>query len=140
MHVTCLVLPVPAAQRDRYHDWAAHSARLLADLGCVEQVTCWEDRVPDGERTDFRRAVAAEAGEKIVVVWQLWPDRETLAAAEAALATDPRFDVPDDLPFDPRRAILGTFAPLHATRADLAPEPPARDVSPPEAPARDAAS
>lgn len=118
MYIAGLVIPVPETKREAYRAWAAHSAGLLSELGCREVVETWEDRVPDGQTTDFRKAVAARPGERIVFAWQIWPDRETLEKAEAAMATDPRFDPPADLPFDSRRAILGCFRPL-LTSGDL---------------------
>ncbi len=111
MYVAGLVIPVPEANRDAYLDWAERSAALLREYGCLEVVEGWEDRVPGGSQTDFRKAVAARAGEKIVLQWQVWPDRATLDACEAAMHTDARFDM-GDVPFDGRRAILGCFAPL----------------------------
>lgn len=34
-----------------------NGARFFRDYGCLEIVECWEDFVPDGQQTDFRRAV-----------------------------------------------------------------------------------
>ncbi len=66
-HVICgLVIPVPGDKMDAYKKWAASGAKIFKDYGCLEIVECWEDFVPDGKQTDFRRAVAAKDGEKIV--------------------------------------------------------------------------
>lgn len=45
--------------------------------------------------------------------WQIWPDKATLRAAEAKMQTDQRLGLPDDIPFDPKRLILGCFKPIH---------------------------
>ena len=65
MYVCGLVIPVPEHRKEDYRRWADNGARFFKDYGCLEIVECWEDFVPDGAQTDFRRAVAAEAGEKI---------------------------------------------------------------------------
>jgi uncharacterized protein YbaA (DUF1428 family) len=112
MYVAGFVIPVPEARKEAYRRWAERSACLFREYGCIEIVECWEDNVPSGKHTDFRRAVAAEPGEKIVFSWQVWPDKATLEAAEAAMHDDPRFEIPDDIPFDASRLILGGFMPL----------------------------
>ncbi len=110
MYIAGLVIPVPEGRMQDYRAWAETSAALLRDYGCLEIVEAWEDNVPAGSLTDFRRAVAARPGERIVFAWQVWPDRATLDAAEARLATDPRAEAAP--PFDGRRLIIGGFAPI----------------------------
>jgi len=112
MHIAAFVIPVPEAQREAYLVWARDSAAMLQGLGCLEVVEAWEDHIPTGSRTDFRKAVAAEPGERIVLMWQIWPSRAVMDAAEAAIAQDPRGSEPSEVPFDQRRLILGTFAPI----------------------------
>jgi uncharacterized protein YbaA (DUF1428 family) len=112
MHIAGFVIPVPADKTEAYRRWAETGAALFRDYGCIEIVESWEDNVPRGTHTDFRRAVAARDDERIVFTWQIWPDKETLEAAEARMRDDPRFAMPDDMPFDPRRLILGTFNPI----------------------------
>ena len=112
MYVAGLVIPVPEDQLEPYREWARNSAAFFREYGCLEIVECWEDFVPDGKQTDFRRAVAARPGEKIVFTWQVWPDRERFQAAEARMHEDPRMDAAGDPPFDPSRLILGCFAPI----------------------------
>ena len=98
---------------EAYRRWAENGAALFKEYGCLEIVESWEDNVPSGRLTDFRRAVAAEPGEKIVFSWQVWPDKATLAAAEAKMHDDKRFEMPREIPFDPKRLILGCFKPIH---------------------------
>lgn len=122
MHIAGFVIAVPEENKQAYRAWAGASARLLREHGCLEIVEAWEDYVPDGELTDFRRAVDARAEEKIVFTWQVWPSRAVLEAAERKMQEDARFDIPAELPFDRKRLILGTFTPLHVMgRADAAP-------------------
>jgi uncharacterized protein YbaA (DUF1428 family) len=112
MYVCGLVIPVPEEKKEAYRAWAESSARFFKDYGCLEIVECWEDFVPDGKETDFRRAVAAKEGEKIVFIWQVWPDKETFFASEERMHKDPRMDGAGEPPFDAKRLILGCFAPI----------------------------
>lgn len=121
MYVCGLVIPVPEDRQDDYRRWAENGAAFFREYGCLEIVECWEDFVPDGKETDFRRAVAARPGEKIVFTWQVWSDKASFEAAEAKMHDDPRMETAGEPPFDARRLILGCFAPLLAVgRADAA--------------------
>src|ERR1700761_4376441 len=113
MYVAGFVIPVPERNMEAYRRWAEASAALFSEYGCIEIVECWEDNVPSGDHTDFRLAVAAKDGEKIVFAWQIWPDKATLEAAETKMRDDPRFEISGDIPFDPKRLILGCFRPIH---------------------------
>jgi len=112
MYIAALVIPVPTENRHAYRAWAAKSAAFFKEYGCLEVIDSWEDVVPVGTVTDFRRAVAAREGEKIALSWQIWPSKESLDAAEARMHDDPRMAETDDMPFDAKRLILGCFAPL----------------------------
>lgn len=112
MYVAGLVIPVPAEKMEAYRRWAENGARIFKSYGCLEIVESWEDEVPDGRRTDFRRAVDAKEGEKIVFTWQIWPDKESLDRAEARMHEDGALDVSDEIPFDAGRLILGCFKPI----------------------------
>lgn len=112
MYVCGLVIPVPEARMQDYRRWAENSARFFRDYGCVEIVEAWDDFIPDGKQTDFRKAVAARADERIVFAWQIWPDKAFFEAAEARMHEDPRMDSAGDPPFDARRLILGCFRPF----------------------------
>ena len=85
MYVAGFAIPVPEQKMEACRRWAENGARLFRESGCVEIVECWEDNVPTGQQTEFRRAVAAKDGEKIVFSWQVWPDKATLDAAEAKM-------------------------------------------------------
>ena len=112
MYITSLVIPVPAENMDAYKRWAQMSAAFFKEYGCLEIVEAWEDFIPDGKHTDFRKAVAAKAGEKIVLTWQIWSDKGTFEAAEEKMHHDPRMDSAGAPPFDGSRLILGCFTPL----------------------------
>jgi uncharacterized protein YbaA (DUF1428 family) len=118
MYVCGLVIPVPADRMQAYRAWAENGARIFKDYGCLEIVECWEDFVPDGSQTDFRRAVAARPGEKIVFTWQVWPDKAFFEAAEARMHEDGVLDASGRPPFDPSRLILGCFRPIASMGRD----------------------
>ncbi len=112
MYIAGFVIPVPEEKMEAYRRWAENSAEIFKDYGCLEIVESWEDNVPDGKQTDFRRAVDAKEGEMIVFSWQVWPDKATLEAVEAKMHDDPRFEISGEIPFDARRLIYGCFAPI----------------------------
>jgi uncharacterized protein YbaA (DUF1428 family) len=112
MYIAGLVIPVPEERMEDYRAWAQNSAAFFRDYGCLEIVESWEDVVPDGKQTDFRKAVAARPGEKIVFVWQIWPNKESFAETEARMHDDPRMESAGTPPFDASRLIAGMFAPI----------------------------
>jgi uncharacterized protein YbaA (DUF1428 family) len=118
MYVCGLVIPVPGDKIEAYRQWAENGAAVFKRYGCLEIVESWEDFVPDGKQTDFRRAVAARPGEKIVFTWQVWPDKASFEAAEAKMHEDEVLDGGGEPPFDASRLILGCFAPLFAMGRD----------------------
>jgi uncharacterized protein YbaA (DUF1428 family) len=114
MYIAGFVIPVPEEKMEAYRKWVENGAAIFREYGCIEIVESWEDNVPRGKYTDFRRAVDARDDEKIVFSWQVWPDKATLESAEAKMREDERFEVSGEIPFDPKRLILGCFKPIHA--------------------------
>lgn len=112
MYICALVIPVPEEKIEAYRCWAENGAAVFKRNGCLEIVEAREDFVPDGSITDFRKAVAAKPGEKIVISWQVWPDKATLDAAEERMHADGSLEVAGEIPFDAKRLILGCFRPL----------------------------
>ncbi|WP_299085247.1 DUF1428 domain-containing protein [uncultured Ruegeria sp.] len=115
MYIVGFVIPVPEEKLEAYRDWSKRSVELLTEYGCLEVVESWEDDVPDGTHTDFRRAVGAKPGEKIVFSWQKWPDKSSVDAVEKAMSEDPRFNPQEEIPFDQKRLIVGCFRPIMST-------------------------
>ena len=77
MYVNGYVLGVPAEMKEAYIAVTKTFAEVAKDFGALEIFENWELEVPDGEQTDYRRAVKALPGEKIVFSWVVWPDRKT---------------------------------------------------------------
>lgn len=112
MYIQGFLLAVPEDKKDAYAAMAAGAAEAFARLGVIEIVEGWEDNVTDGKVTDFRMAVKAEPGEKIVFSWMIWPDRETCDGAHEKMMSDPFFEQMGEMPFDGMRMIWGGFSPL----------------------------
>ena len=106
------VVPVKEGDKQAYLDLATKAAPVFAELGATRTVECWEESVPDGKRTDLRRAVNAEAGEKIVYSWIWWPDKATCDAAAEKMMTDERMKPEGPMPFNPQRMIYAGFEPV----------------------------
>jgi uncharacterized protein YbaA (DUF1428 family) len=113
MYIAGLVIPVPEEKMEAYRKWAEKGAAIFRTYGCIEIVESWEDNVPSGKYTDFRRAVDAKDGERIVFSWQVWPDKATLDAAEEKMHDDGVLDFTGEIPFDSKRLILGCFKPIY---------------------------
>jgi len=89
------------------------------EMGALRVLECWGEDVPEGETTDFRKAVKANSDESIVFSWIEWPDRATRDAAMVKMMdpdfVDPRMDpAKNPMPFDGKRLIFGGFAPVYA--------------------------
>ena len=120
MYVCGLVIAVPEDKQAAYRQWAENGARIFKKYGCLEIVESWEDFVPDGKQTDFRKAVAAKPGEKIVFTWQVWPDKASFEATEEQMHADGALDGSSEPPFDASRLILGCFQPVFSMGRDTA--------------------
>lgn len=119
MYVQGFVIAVPEGNKDAYLEIARKTGAKFAEYGASEIVEAWEDDVADGQQTDFRKAVNAKEGEKIVFSWMIWPDKATCEAAKAKIEHD-KFWAEDfgELPFDGMRMIYGGFAPIFSIGRD----------------------
>ncbi len=114
-YIDAFVMAVPTQNRQKFIAHAEHADTLFMELGALRVVECWGDDVPDGEVTDFRKAVAAKPDETVVVSWVEWPDKAFRDAAmqrmQEMVKTDERFDQQKNpMPFDGKRMIFGGFA------------------------------
>ena len=112
MYVETYILSIPEQNKDEYIRIAEVYVEVAKDFGALEIFENWELEVPDGQLTDYRKAVKAEPGEKIVIAWTVWPDRETGAKAHEGMFEDPRMMEIGEMPFDGKRMILGGFEPI----------------------------
>lgn len=112
-YVQGFIVPVPAENRDTYRSHAAGAWPLFREFGATRLVEAWEDDVADGKVTDFRRAVQAKEGEKIVFSWFEYPSKEACDAANDKMMSDPRMEeMGASMPFDGQRMIYAGFAPF----------------------------
>ena len=108
-YVQGFVIPVKPGRKEAYRTMAARAAPVFAECGATRTVECWGEDVPDGKRTDFRRAVKAEQGEDIVFSWIFWPDQATCDAASGKMMNDERMKPDGEMPFDLQRMIYGGY-------------------------------
>ena len=116
-YVDGFVIAVPKANKQKFIEHAEKGDSVFTDLGATRILECWEDDVPNGKVTDFRRAVQATDDEVVVFSWIEWPDKATRMAAtskmEELMKTDPRMNpATNPMPFDGKRMIFGGFAPV----------------------------
>ncbi|MDP4032338.1 MAG: DUF1428 domain-containing protein [Pseudorhodobacter sp.] len=111
-YIDGFVVPVPDGKRDAYLEAARKGWAAFRKYGALHMVETLSDNIPDGKKTDFRRAVAAETGEIVAFSWIVWPDKATREAAWEKMMTDPEMADMGDMPFDASRMIYGGFAPI----------------------------
>ena len=117
MYIDGFIIAVPTANKEKFIAHANQGDSVFIDFGATRVIECWGDDVPDGETTDFRRAVRAQNDETVVFSWIEWPDKATRDAAMSKLMSD---DFDDErmnmeknpMPFDGKRMIFGGFAPV----------------------------
>ncbi len=83
MYIDGFVMAVPTANKDKFTAHAEMADNVFIDLGATRVIECWGDDVPDGETTDFRKAVKAKDDEAVVFSWIELPDKQTRDPAMA---------------------------------------------------------
>lgn len=117
-YIDGFVIAIPKANKETFTQHANLADQAFMELGATRILECWEDDVPDGKLTDFRRAVQATPDEAVAFSWIEWPDKATRDAAhtkmmDGNLASDPRMDpAKNPMPFDGKRMIFGGFVPV----------------------------
>ena len=111
-YVQGFILAVPAANHEAYRKMAQDSWPMFQEFGALRLVECWDDDVPEGKVTDFRRAVKAEGHEKVVFSIMEWPTRAVSAKAHELMMQDERMAAMPEMPFDGKRMVFGGFSPI----------------------------
>ena len=116
-YVDGYVLPVPEDRKDAYLAMAQKASGKFREYGAVRVVEAWGDDLPEGQVTDYQRAVKAEPGEGIIYSWVEWPDKETRDKGWERMMSDPDMQPDGEMPFDGKRMFWGGFRPLVDTAA-----------------------
>jgi len=116
-YVDGYVLAVPKASRARFIEYAETVDQIFIEYGATRVIECWADDVPEGNQTDFYKAVQTKDDETVVFSWVEWPDKETrdtgMAEMEGAMKTNDLFNQEKNpMPFDGLRMIYGSFQPV----------------------------
>jgi uncharacterized protein YbaA (DUF1428 family) len=112
-YVDGFIVAVPKAKREAYIRHAEDFFPLFEEFGGGRHVEAWASDVPDGEVTDFRKAVQATHDEDVVFSWFEYPSREVRDAVGAKMMADPRMkEIGAAMPFDGKRMVYGGFGPL----------------------------
>lgn len=109
-YVDAALIPVATAAREAYAARASELGGLFLAAGALRVFDGWGAYVPEGKRTDMRRAVALEAEETVALGFIEWPSKEARDAAWGKLMSDPMLAASPV--GDMGRAIFGAFAPL----------------------------
>ena len=116
-YIDGFVITVPKTNKEQFIQHAETADAAFMEWGATRVLECWQDDVPDGKVTDFRRAVKAQEQEAVVFSWIEWPDKDTRDAAMqtmmSAMETDLRINPQvNPMPFDGMRMIFGGFEPI----------------------------
>ncbi|WP_141455960.1 DUF1428 domain-containing protein [Pseudoxanthomonas sp. z9] len=111
-YIDGFLIAVPNANKEKFIAHAGEFDPIFMELGAIRVIECWGDDVPDGQVTDFRRAVKATDEETVVFSWVEWPDKATRDIGMKKMMEDPRMEAANPMPFDGKRMIFGGFVPV----------------------------
>jgi uncharacterized protein YbaA (DUF1428 family) len=104
------IVPVPKANKEEFRTHAGEVAEFAREFGVARQLEAWENDVPEGKVTDFRKAVNANADEHIVFSFFEYATKAERDAANEKFRNDSRLlPLAGKMPFDGKRMILGGF-------------------------------
>ncbi len=110
-YIDGMLSPVPASGRAAFLDHAKSFIEVAKSVGALRMVEAWGDFLPEGELTDFRRALATEGDEGVVFSWIEWPDKATRDAGWEVIGAHPVMQ-PESFTFDAGRLMYGGFEPI----------------------------
>ena len=119
-YVDGFVVPVFESKLSEYREMASKMAGVFREHGALRDVEAQADDVPDGEVTDFRRAVKAEDGERVFFSFVEWPDKATRDQAWEKIMADESLKPEGEMPFAGQRMFWGGFEPILDTAGETA--------------------
>ncbi len=116
-YIDGFIMAVPTANKEKFIEHARLCDSVFIEFGATRVIECWGDDVPEGQVTDFRKAVQAKDDETVVFSWIEWPDKATRDAGMKKMMSedfdDERIDPEKNpMPFDGKRLVYGGFAPI----------------------------
>ena len=108
-YINGFIVPVPRDKKDAYRAMTEPQAGIFREYGALRLVQAWGDDVPEGEVTDFRRAVKAEPNETVVFAFIEWASKEASTDAWDKMMKDERMQPSPDNLFDGKRMFWGGF-------------------------------
>jgi uncharacterized protein YbaA (DUF1428 family) len=116
-YIEGFVIPVPAANKQKFADHARIIDAMFIEHGATRVVECWQDKVEKGQTTDFFGAVACTEDEAVAFSWVEWADKGArqrgMGEIGTLMSTDPRLDpAKNPMPFDGKRMVFGRTAAL----------------------------
>ncbi|WP_415404600.1 DUF1428 domain-containing protein [Tateyamaria sp. SN3-11] len=115
-YVDMFAAPVTPDKKDAFIAFSKIAHEVIMECGALSVLDAWDDDVPEGEVTSFRKDVNADKGEVVTAGWIIWPDRATRDAGFEKMMTDPRMNNDaNPMPFDGKRMIFAGFNPVVET-------------------------
>lgn len=113
-YIDAFVLAIPTANKQLYADLSNRISQNFLDFGATRVMECWGDDIPEGEQTDYRRAVNAKDDESLILSWIEWPNKairdEGNQKMHELAMNDESFDESKyPVPFDGKRMLIGGF-------------------------------
>ena len=72
-YIDGFVIAVPTANKRWFIDHSTTTDALFKEFGATRVVECWADDLPDGNLTDFRKAVQPSSSLSWWACWRRWP-------------------------------------------------------------------
>lgn len=108
-----VVVPVETARKQGYTAFCEQAAAVFMENGATRVMDAWGDDVPDGKRTDYKRATHLKDGESVGYGWIEWPSKAVRDAAWEKVMEDDRLKGdPATRGMDGRRMMFGGFTPV----------------------------
>jgi len=115
-YVQGYVAPVNNGKHEAFAEMCATMRDIAIDSGALIATDSLSGNISDGETTDFKKAVNAQADESIAFGYVEWASKEAFELGSAKMREDKRMQAMGaDMPVDGKRMILGGFETLLAT-------------------------